>query len=136
VIPSRARFRPNRSTKHSPADSRLFAQQCRYRRLSNRTRGELACEEILRSLGVDFEPEKIMFYGTKGRFVIFDLYVPTGYNTGLAIEADGGVHKSQKGYDRQRDSYFEAVGIKTLRFTNTEIIKRPDMVKKRILEAL
>jgi very-short-patch-repair endonuclease len=43
----------------------------------------------------------------------------------LAIEVDGGQHftDSHQAKDANRDAYLATLGIKTLRFTNTEILK-------------
>jgi very-short-patch-repair endonuclease len=44
----------------------------------------------------------------------------------LVVEIDGGIHLSSeaKDYDRERDSYLEAIGLTVIRFTNEEIIKK------------
>jgi very-short-patch-repair endonuclease len=41
----------------------------------------------------------------------------------LCIEADGGIHKHQRGHDRRRDTRLGQLGLKTLRLTNKAILK-------------
>lgn len=50
----------------------------------------------------------------------------------LAIEVDGDSHDSKKYLDKQRDLYLEQRGIKTIRFTNEEILNNLEKVRKRI----
>jgi very-short-patch-repair endonuclease len=51
----------------------------------------------------------------------------------LAIELDGNQHKDNKEYDKQRDKFFAFLGIETLRFWNSEIVKDLDKVLVNIL---
>ncbi len=41
----------------------------------------------------------------------------------LAIEIDGDVHKDRKDYDEYRDDFLKSMEIKTLRFSNREVIQ-------------
>lgn len=52
----------------------------------------------------------------------------------LAIELDGKIHlkKDVADYDKQREEFIEAWGIKILRFKNEEIIERLPMVLEKI----
>ncbi len=52
----------------------------------------------------------------------------------LAIEVDGGQHftDAHQAKDAHRDAYLATLGIKTLRFTNTEILKHCTEVLYRI----
>ena len=54
----------------------------------------------------------------------------------LAIEIDGGYHNKKKDYDLLRDQYLKTVNIKTLRFTNDEVLNDFDSVLKRLLPFL
>lgn len=54
----------------------------------------------------------------------------------LAIEIDGDIHKSRRDYDEYRDEYFLNIGIRTLRFTNDDVLTRIDFVLKEIGESL
>ena len=69
-----------------------------------------------------------------GRYVL-DFYCP---QLKLAIEVDGDSHY-QPGvadYDHSRQRHIEALGIRFLRFTNTEVYKQIDEVVERIAETL
>lgn len=55
---------------------------------------------------------------------ILDFYCPSKR---LAIELDGGSHRLKTRYDEYRDQYLQSMRIKTLRFTNDEIIS--DLLK-------
>lgn len=50
----------------------------------------------------------------------------------LAIEIDGGSHDNKRYYDEARDKFLQQIGIKTIRFTNNEILNNIDGVKRRI----
>jgi len=54
----------------------------------------------------------------------------------LAIEIDGGSHNKKKNYDTERDKYLVNANIKTLRFTNDEVLNNFDSVLKRLLPFL
>jgi very-short-patch-repair endonuclease len=61
-----------------------------------------------------------------------DFYCP---ELKLAIEVDGNVHgyDSRTVYDKQRQRYIEALGIKVLRYTNNDIVNNIDGVLHDIL---
>jgi very-short-patch-repair endonuclease len=52
---------------------------------------------------------------------IADFYCPRAK---MVIEVDGGQHFENKAveYDKARDEYMESIGLKVLRFTNTEVL--------------
>ena len=54
----------------------------------------------------------------------------------LAIEIDGLQHLENAEYDLEREKYFLALGIKTLRFWNYEIDNDFQKVKNKIMEEL
>ena len=54
----------------------------------------------------------------------------------LVIEIDGGSHNNKKNYDMERDKYLMNANIKTLRFTNDEVLNDFDSVFKRLLPFL
>ena len=56
----------------------------------------------------------------------------------LVIELDGGQHYSEAGteYDRLRENYMSAMGIKTIRFSNTDILQNIDGVLAQIEQEL
>lgn len=50
----------------------------------------------------------------------------------LVIELDGAQHKDEKEYDKERNNYMETLGIKVLRFWNSEIDKNTEEVLQKI----
>ena len=69
-----------------------------------------------------------------GNYIV-DFYAP---DIQLVIEVDGGQHFSEDGreYDRQRDAYLKGLGLRILRFTNSEIFQHMDEVVEKIAEAV
>jgi len=51
----------------------------------------------------------------------------------LAIEIDGNSHNKKKYYDEARDLFLKQVGIKTIRFTNDEVLNNIENVKRMIM---
>jgi very-short-patch-repair endonuclease len=66
---------------------------------------------------------------------ILDFYCPL---LKLAIEADGGQHFQVNGqaYDKVREKYMHSVGIRTIRFTNIEIMRNMAGVLESISERI
>jgi len=66
---------------------------------------------------------------------IVDFYFP--YSR-LVVEADGRQHYTGRGlkHDRERSEYMEKMGIKTVRFTNEEIIESLEKVILEIVKAV
>jgi len=64
---------------------------------------------------------------------IADFYCPKAK---LVIEVDGSQHFSDEmtDYDRIRDEYLSSLGLRVLRFTNTEILTNTEGVLERISE--
>lgn len=54
----------------------------------------------------------------------------------LAIEIDGGSHIKKKGTDEMRDKFLKQIGIKTLRFTNEEVMNNIKSVKTKITDLI
>ncbi len=54
----------------------------------------------------------------------------------LIVEADGGQHAEQAGYDAERTAYLNSLGFTVLRFWNNEILRQTDEVLAEILKAL
>lgn len=50
----------------------------------------------------------------------------------LAIEIDGSSHNKKKSYDLERDKFLQLIGIKTIRFTNDEILNHLESVKRKL----
>ena len=66
---------------------------------------------------------------------VADFYCPS---LKLAVEVDGNNHFSKDGieYDKERYKYFEAMDIKTIRFSNGDVLKNVQVVLANIEEAL
>lgn len=58
---------------------------------------------------------------------MLDFYCP---RSNLVIELDGGQHYTEKGknHDVLRDRYLQSLGIKTLRFSDREVLTQIDVV--------
>lgn len=59
------------------------------------------------------------------RFII-DFYC---VKLSLAIEIDGNSHDKKKETDTLRDRFLECIGIKTIRFTNEQVLNDPEYVR-------
>lgn len=64
---------------------------------------------------------------------ILDFYCATAR---LVIELDGPIHDTQREYDRERDAYLAAHGLRVLRFTNDAILNDLDGVLRTIRQAM
>jgi very-short-patch-repair endonuclease len=51
---------------------------------------------------------------------------------GLVIELDGGQHVAQAAYDSRREEDMKALGFRTLRFWNHEVLNETDAVMEKI----
>jgi very-short-patch-repair endonuclease len=69
-----------------------------------------------------------------GNYIV-DFYF---HSAGLVIEVDGGQHFTQNGKetDLVRDSYLKGLGLKELRFSNSEVINKIDGVVEKIYSYL
>ena len=50
----------------------------------------------------------------------------------LGIEVDGKIHDSRKEYDEERTFVLNSLGIKVLRYKNTEVLEKLDVVAKKL----
>ena len=50
----------------------------------------------------------------------------------LAVEIDGNSHNKKKEYDIARDIFLKQIGIKTIRFTNNQILTKIDWVNNTL----
>ncbi len=66
---------------------------------------------------------------------IADFYLPSFR---IVVEADGRQHYTEKGlnHDRERGEYLEEMGIRTIRFSNREIIESTKEVILKIVKAV
>lgn len=54
---------------------------------------------------------------------------------GLVVEVDGGQHADAVEYDARRAAYLATLGLRVLRFWNSEVLKNRDGVCLTILQA-
>ena len=82
-----------------------------------------------KQLGLRFKPQHPI-----GGFVA-DFYC---HKAKLAVEVDGLIHlgKSEKEYDKNREAVFKKFGIKTIRFTNDDVMNRIEDVVEEIKKHL
>ena len=66
---------------------------------------------------------------------IADFYCP---EIKIVIEVDGGQHFNDEGmlYDAERSKYMESIGIKTIRFSNVEVLCDLETVMSVVYEAI
>lgn len=68
---------------------------------------------------------------------IIDGYIVDFYchAVGLVVEVDGSGHLDQEAYDRTRDAHLANMGLKVLRFFNSDVDQDLDSVLEVILQA-
>lgn len=54
----------------------------------------------------------------------------------LAVEIDGGYHLGQKKLDHERDIKLSMIGIKTIRYTNDEVLKTLNLVRENLKQEI
>ena len=96
------------------------------------TPAERKAWELLRGLGFKNQvPIKVL----KHRSVAsFKYYILDLYHAGarLCVELDGSVHRKTRGRDGRRDRALAYLGIKTLRFSNSDVMRKPSEFAARI----
>jgi very-short-patch-repair endonuclease len=104
--------------------TQTYAESILWKQLKNR---QLA--------GYTFLRQHPVFVSKYGKMLY---YIPDFYCAGaqLVIEADGPIHLLKKDYDKNRDEVLAGLGLKTLRFTNDEIINNTNEVLEKIKQAL
>src|SRR5262245_1476473 len=79
---------------------------------------------------------EVQFYRQKplGPYIV-DFYAPEAQ---LVIEVDGSQHLvgEEAEYDSQRTAYLESQGLRTLRFTNLEVLQETEAVVEEIYRAV
>ena len=93
----------------------------------NPTEAEYIMWQFLRKSKYKFIRQKPIF-----RFIL-DFYCRELL---LCIEIDGGSHNKKKNYDLLRDQYLKTINIKTIRFTNEEVLNNFGKVLERLLPFL
>jgi len=66
------------------------------------------------------------------RFII-DFYC---VKLSLAIEIDGNSHDKRKETDEERDKFLEQIGIRTIRFSNDQVLNNPDYIDSVLVPLL
>lgn len=90
--------------RQTPAEAKLW-QALRNRKLCGK--------KFLRQQPIIFELD-----GNR-RFFVADFYC---HEAKLVIEVDGGIHETQKEYDKLRTHIINTLGIRVIRFKNEEVI--------------
>ncbi len=88
---------------------------------------QIAGYKILRQYSIRFDWENQI------RFFIADFYC---HAAKLVIEIDGGIHETQKIYDKLREQIIYHLGYKVIRFSNEEILKLVDNVIGNLINAI
>ncbi len=107
----------------------------RARRLrADQTRTEAVLWEHLRNRrlgGLKFTRQHTIRYIQNGKpyYFIADFYCA---QRKVCVEIDGSSHNDQEVYDRIRSSLMEEFGIRTIRFSNNEVLENVDVVLKKI----
>jgi very-short-patch-repair endonuclease len=136
-IPQRSTFKANwddgkRPRRRSDTEVLQKARQYRRERLIDMPVAQMAFNEILDCLGILFEAEAIFLNGD--RFILIDAYVKSAK---VAFEIDGFHHKSQSRYDAERDKWLLwKHGIRTVRYLNEDVLRRPQFVRQSLGEVL
>lgn len=92
---------------------------------SKASRGEVVLWNGLRRNGVG---AKFRRQESIRQFVV-DFYCP---ELGLAVEVDGIHHENTKERDARRDSILKEIGVRTIRFSDSEVISNSELVLNRI----
>jgi very-short-patch-repair endonuclease len=118
--------------KRTSEERKQFVERAAARMVANPTGAEDAAWRILEPLG--FKRQVIVEGTTKNdgkwtyildfaRLVRRQRYWGTWHDVGICVEVDGASHQRKKGRDRRRDTRLAAEGIRTLRFTNSDVLK-------------
>ena len=83
--------------------------------------------KILRQYPIKFH------YDNKNRFFIADFYC---HEAILVIELDGGIHETQKGYDKLREQIMYNLGYNFVRFSNYDVLNQIEDVIDRLLNTI
>jgi very-short-patch-repair endonuclease len=106
----------------------MSSWEFRAARIAAKTRAE----EILWTLLRDLKSHIFVLREVPQGPYFLDFYVP---HARLAVEIDGSSHNERGHYDRQRDFELRLRGIRTIRFTNNDVLQRPAKVVAAITAA-
>lgn len=87
--------------------------------MEHRTYSELEFADILKSVGFSYVEQPYFRINGKGYFL--DFYLP---QSRIAFELNGEIHRGndKENYDFDRDYAFHAIGIRTIRITNRDLL--------------
>jgi very-short-patch-repair endonuclease len=122
----------DRSTSSKESLEKI-AKSFREKLIENQTDSEKISKAILKSININYEFQKIIYYKEKKKesFYIVDFYL-SKYNIG--IEIDGEYHKFQKSIDKKRTKVLKDLGLNDiLRFKNEDTKTNIEYIKKAIL---
>ncbi len=100
----------------------------------NQTKAEKAFWKVVRNRQVDeykiLRQYPIRFeWNDQIRFFIADFYC---HEAKFVIEIDGGIHETQKEYDKMREHIIESLGFHVIRFSNDEVLYHIKDVVERL----
>ena len=72
-------------------------------------------------------------YDNKKRFFIADFFC---FEKQTVVEIDGGIHETQKDYDKLRTLIINELGMKVIRFSNDEVMNNIEKVKRDLTKYL
>lgn len=117
--------------RRTAEERRAFVQKRAAEMEANPTEAEARMWEILEPMGGWLQQ-----CGLEGRTknggewnYIVDFYNP---QLCLAIEVDGSSHRKKKGRDRRRDTRLQGEGIRTIRFSNQQVMDHPNIVAFKV----
>lgn len=85
--------------------------------LTNKNTAEILAGEELSKLRKEVHQQ--VYFCIYGRSYFLDYYLP---KEKIAVEIDGGYHKDRKNEDKQRDSDFYSIGIRTIRIKASDVL--------------
>ena len=99
--------------------------------LIERKKSELLAGEELKRLTNEVHEQ--VFFKIADRSYFLDYFLPR-YN--IAIEIDGGYHKTRRKEDKIRDKDFLSIGIRTIRISSGEVLKGKflEVLKSRLIK--
>jgi very-short-patch-repair endonuclease len=104
----------------------------------NQTKGEKALWEVVRNRQIEgykvLRQYPIRFeWNDQIRFFIADFYC---HKMKLIIEIDGGIHESQKDYDKMREKIINQLGYRIIRLSNEDVLNNLDYVLMQLRNVL
>lgn len=103
----------------------------------NATNAELVFWEMVRNrqvMGYKFHRQYPIIFecDDERRFFIADFYC---HALRLVIEIDGGIHETQKDYDKLRSVILSDLGYRIIRFSNSDVLEKKEKVVNTLEDA-